>query len=95
MTHDQRPQAAPPTPHARKRPNITISMLEALKAGYDDPFGIVGGDRGVQKALVKRGLSFTSLDTKKSHITRNGELLIETQYEALKKVLPDHRTTAR
>lgn len=82
----------PPTPHARKRPNLTISMLEALKRAYDEPAGMLRTDRGVMKALVKRGLADFTPNKEAIGITENGQLLIETQYEALKQVLPETRS---
>jgi len=83
-----------PAPHARKKPNLTISMLEALKHGDEDPLGHVGGDRGVKKALVCRNLAAWHKDELTAYITEEGKLLIRTQYEALKKVLPDNRSCA-
>jgi hypothetical protein len=71
-------------------------MLEALKLGHDRAMegggGSVGGDRGVKKALVHRGLANWNYDGQgnqtDAYITENGLLLIRTQYEALKQVLP-------
>jgi hypothetical protein len=87
-----------PSPHARRRPNLTISMLQALKAGFDHELGHVAGDRGVKKALVCRNLAAWHYDGQgnetTAHITEQGKLLIQTQYESLKAVLPDNRTCA-
>jgi hypothetical protein len=86
-----------PAPHARKRPNITISQLEALRRLADPP-GIPcrPADRGVMKALVTRGLAIWADEREDSLIiSRNGRALIDTQYEALKKILPDTRSQSR
>jgi hypothetical protein len=86
-----------PAPHARKRPNITISQLEALKVLHDHPdIEQRPGDRGVCKALVRRGLAtWADEDESTIRITKNGVALITTQYDALKQILPDTRSQSR
>ena len=75
-----------PTPHARRRPNITLTMLEDLRLGAISQKGIIGGRSG--NALRRRHLAGWSTELQKCVITASGRLLIRTQYEALKQVLP-------
>lgn len=37
---------------------VSISQHLGLRAALEDPTGFVGGDNGVRKALVRRGLAF-------------------------------------
>jgi hypothetical protein len=82
-----------PAPHARKRPNITIAQLQALKKLHNMP-NRVGrpANFNVCQALVTRRLAdwvngFECIVA----ITSNGLALIETQYESLKTILEQKR----
>lgn len=41
---------------------VSISQHLELRAACEDPTGFVGGDNGVRKALVRRGLAFWKSD---------------------------------
>lgn len=83
-----------PTPHARKRPNLTIEQLEALKTATGESDGRIRSSSGICRALFNRGLARRDRLPKKTYyyITDSGRLLIQTQYAALKAVLPETRT---
>mgnify|MGYP001550002930 CR=1 FL=1 len=52
------PPAPPPAPHARKKPDITLPMLESLDdAAKPDRCGIVYGAGAVIEGLIRRGLA--------------------------------------
>lgn len=80
-----------PTPHARKRPDITITMLEGLRLATLSASGRVGCDRGSGKGLERRGLAAWSSEIGHYVITESGRMLIRTQYDALVQVLPETR----
>jgi hypothetical protein len=84
------PPAPPPAPHARRKPDITLPMLEALKAADGSPSLIIEAPPGVRRSLIYRGLARTvRVDPAKTvtEISSEGSLLIRTQYDAIKKVL--------
>ena len=85
-----------PAPHARKRPNITISMLEVLKKMSTTRQITFRADRNVMNGLVRRGLAFWSDEHEdRILITQNGIALIDTQYDALKQIIPNTRSQNR
>jgi len=87
----QRRATAPkmiPHPHARKKPNITLDQLEALKRALDQHNGFVYDTSGVCIALRNRKLVMR-IGPGCWPVTPAGRLLIQTQYEALKTVLTE------
>jgi hypothetical protein len=86
------PPAPPPAPHARQKPNISLAMLEALKAADASPSLTIDAKPSLCMSLIYRGLARRQrIDARKNRvvISAEGSLLIRTQYDALKKVLTD------
>jgi hypothetical protein len=82
-----RPIAPPPTPHARKKPDITLNQLEVLNLIVAGKCGVKLGGHAV-RSLAKRGL-IAGRKTGNYYATNAGRLLIRTQYDALKRVLTE------